>query len=191
VKDLTEEITEEGNRAKCLGALAVALEKAGETQEAEGVFERASVVAAAIESEQRRADALSILASALARAGRFEQAHRVAAEIAEEWWCADAQSTIAEALTQAGRFDQARAIAEAMIDEGWRARLQRELAAALMQEERVQEGLALLQQAHQATCAIARDWAQADALCELGESLAQAGQQETAEEVFEQAREMR
>jgi len=152
------------------------------------LFTRAYEVAASIEDNSRRDEALRKLGAALAQAQEREQAEQVIASIADSYERAMALSALASALAQAQEREQAQVVCRqaeqviASIEEyrDIRSVALSALASALAQAQE-------WTQAEQVIASIADSYYRAEALSALGVALTQAQKREQAQVVWTQA----
>jgi len=178
-------------KAEALRLIGLALWEQDKPEEAVAVLEEALEVAKTIEVPWAKAEALSSIASALARAGRLEEALEVARDIEWPWRKAEALSFVASALAQTGRTEETKAAlvealeaAEAIKEPWWIPRALSSIASALDQAGQPEEAEAILKEALHIQIAIIEQLSgKAGLLSFLASLLAQTGQVEEALQV--------
>ena len=104
---VADSISSHSDEASILKIIAVEYAKAGQTQKALQIFDKAVNVAGSISNASDKARTLSSIASELAKAGQFNKAVDVAGSISDDSKKALAFRDIASELAKAGQFDKA------------------------------------------------------------------------------------
>ena len=128
---LARSITDPDRQAQALAAVAGALARAGQQEQAMAVAAQAETAARSIADPERQAQALATVAGALARAGQHEQAAIVARSITDPDRQARALATVASALARAGQHEQAATVARSIADPDWQAQALATVAGVL------------------------------------------------------------
>lgn len=178
----TASIIDIKSKAEALTILAGALVEAGQSDQANVVFEQARQAADGIldDRDRSKAEALRKIARAFAEAGQFNQVKQVVETSTVNGIDSDVLRELAIALAKAERYDQAQEVIDAIKDVRLREWALRELAGALAQAKKCDRAQQLVE-------TIEHDDPKVWALCEVALAFAQAGQSDRANILLDQA----
>lgn len=186
--DLAMNISNDLDRVRALGAIAIFQDANGQADAAQGSFEQARTSAGMLTVEADRFAALRYLASDLAAAGRFTVALAVIDGLSEGRDRTQALQAISAAQTDAGQFEQALVTAE-MIDPQAVTRVLalRDLAAAVLAARDGQAAEAVIADAGDAARALVDIENRTYALSLVAVVRASTGNVDAAEDLFGEA----
>ena len=167
------EIDDPERRAETLSKVAVALDRAGQAEQASEAVGKALQAAARIYVPWRRTEVLSKLAEALAGAGQAESATQAITDIVP-WRRAETLSKVAVALARAGQLGPALQAAAGINDAERRAEALSKVAAALARAGLSEQATEAAGQALQAATEIDDSEQSAEALSKVAAALARA-----------------
>ena len=167
-----------------LSSLATIMKQAGQTEQAEYVFNTAREVAEGMPSEER-ASTLYHLATTMAQAGGYAQARKLADNIQVGFFRESVLRNLTAALAQAGQYDQAREVANEIQIDWFRVSALSDLAVALGHGLQIEQATAILNSVREVANDIQFDLFRVSALSDLASAFIQVQQYVQAYEVIE------